>query len=80
MKLVGLISCKLAFGEAVGVVEFEDKMSICSAIDGNDEGLLHGSVHFAAIHKAARVIVNLDTHVAEALVEMDVDGVVTGTG
>ena len=74
-----LIVFEIAFGIAVGVVEFHSIGTIDGA-ERNDENLLRICVHHSAVDNAAHTIINGDVDVADALVEADVNVIVTGTG
>ena len=70
---------KIAFGEAVGVVERYGVDAAGRVGEGDDHRLLHGSVHHGMVDRVAHLIGDGDTDIAETLVEMDVDRAFVGT-
>ena len=70
------ISFEVSLDVAVGAVEHYGVGSAGRRCDGDDVGLLHGSVRHGAVDQQACTVVDADAHVAKALVEVDVDSVV----
>ena len=70
---------EIAFGIAVGVAEFNGEGVACSRGKGDDVHLLYVGVHHGVVDEAAHTIVDGDVHIAEALVEADVYGIIAGT-
>ena len=75
-----LIVIEFAFGVAIGIAEFNGVRATCGSVEGDDDHLLHIGVHHGAIDEATHTIVDGNVHVTEALVEADVDSIVTDTG
>ena len=73
-----LIVIEFAFGVAIGIAEFNGVRATCGSVEGDDDHLLHIGVHHGAVDEATHTIVDGNVHVTEALVEADVDGIVTG--
>ena len=71
-----LFPFKLAFNVASGVFYHNSVDAGVGCGDGDDDGLLHGGVQQGAVDSEAAFVVDGDAHGAEALVEVDVDGVV----
>ena len=74
-----LIVIEFAFGVAIGVAEFNGVRATCGGVEGDDDHLLHIGVHHGAVDKASHTIVDGNVHIAEALVEADVDSIIAGT-
>ena len=64
---------KIAFGVAVGVVEDYGVGAAYGACDGNDHQLLRGSVDYTIVNEDACGVVERNAHIAEILVEVDVN-------
>ena len=75
-----LIVVEFAFGVAIGIIELHRIGATCGGVEGDDDHLLHVGVHHGAVDKATHTIVNGNVHIAEALGEADVDGLIAGTG
>ena len=75
-----LIVIEFAFGVAIGIAELHNVRTTCGGVEGDDDHLLHIGIHHGVVDKATHSIVDGDVHVAEALVEADVDGIIAGTG
>lgn len=74
-----LIVFKIPINIAVGAVELDGVGAAGRRRERNDDYLLHGGVHHGAVHHKAYFVVYGDAHIAEVLVEADIDGIVTGT-
>lgn len=71
---------KIALGIAKGIAEFDGVGAAGCRCDGDDDHLLHGGVDHGAVGHKAGTVVDGDAHVAEVLIEGDIDGLVVGTG
>ena len=71
---------KIPINIAVGAVELDGVGAAGRRRERNDDYLLHGGVYYGAVHHKACFVVYGDAHIAEVLVEADVDGVFIGTG
>ena len=75
-----LVLLKVALGIVVGVAQL-DGVSVCrSGGEGDDDHLLDGGVDHGAVDLLTVAVVDGDVHVAEVLVELDVDGIVACAG
>ncbi len=64
---------------AVGVAEFYGVGAARGRSEGDNDYLLHIGVYHGVVNKATHIIENGNVHIAEALVEADVDGFFAGT-
>ena len=64
---------EIALGIAVGIAEFNGEGVACCRGKRDDVHLLHVGVHHGVVDEAAHTVVDGDVHIAEALVEADVN-------
>lgn len=68
---------KIAFGIAFGVCEYYS-IGSCSVICyRNNDHLLHSSVYNSAVNKVSRWVVESNVHIAEVLIKIEVNGIVS---
>ena len=67
---------KFSFNITVCVAQFHCVGATGNTGKGDDVYLLHIRVHHGAVDKTAHAVVNRNIHIAEALVEVDINGIV----
>ena len=79
MQILLLIVIEIAIGIAIGITEFHDVATTSHIGEGDDNHMLHISIYHRVVDNATHAIENRNIHVAEALVESDVDSIVAGS-